>query len=134
MSKKENEAVVNRFLLSTVYIIVFEMFLYFMYKLSCGGFGLAVVNSVNEIHWCIILLGFALSIYFAVRHFAMKKSGLYHLVIFFVLALTGLFLEYAWTFSTFFGAYVSRRYTLLALVYLLFYVYEIIVYFIRVNK
>ena len=134
MSKKENEAVVNRFLLSTVYIIVFEMFLYFMYNLSCAKYGISILMHLAKIHWGIAIIGLGLSVYFAVRYFALKKGSLYHFVIFLVLGLTGLFLQYIPYVSSFLAAYTFRRYTLLALIYLLFYVYEIVVYFLRVNK
>ncbi len=133
MSKKENEAVVNRFLLSTVYIIVFELFLYFMYKLSCAGFGIGILMHLKTIHWGIAIVGIGLALYFAVRRYK-GKGSMYHCVLFLVFGLTGLFLQYIPYVSSFLAAYTFRRYCLLSLVYLLFYVYEIFVYFLRVNK
>ena len=133
MSKKENEAVVNRFLLSTVYIIVFEMFLFFMYKLSCAGFGISILMHLSKIHLFIAIVGVLLSVLFFVRY-KQRKGNIYHFAIFLILGLTGLFLQYIPYVCPFLAAYTIRRYVFLALLYFVFYIYEIVVYFLRVNK
>lgn len=133
MSKRENEAVVNRFLLSTVYIILFEMFLFFMCKYECGKFAFSLFAYRSFILMGIAIIGLALSIYFFVRYFVMKKGSLYYGILFLVFGLSGVFLQTIYKFCPYMTDTV-KRYGFLSLLYLAFYVYELIVYFVRVNK
>ena len=89
--KRENEAVVNRFLLSTLYIIIGEFLLFFMYKgslsirmaINMPGIlvGLAAIAAIGIVI-CAILIAKG------------KKSALYYLAISIAVLLITLFLRF----------------------------------------
>lgn len=133
--KRENEAVVNRFLLSTLYIILGEFLLFFMYKgslsirmaINMPGIltGLAVIAAIGIII-CAILMAKG------------NKSALYYLVISAVVLLIALFLRFYYVINipvllnVF--MYTAKRYGISAIFAFLFYIYEIVYYFVNVNR
>ena len=133
--KRENEAVVNRFLLSTLYIILGEFLLFFMYKGSLSTrmainmpgvlMGLAVVAAIGIVV-CAILAAKG------------KKFALYYLAIAVAVLVISLFLRFYYVISI--PAllnvlmYTAKRYGISAIFAFLFYIYEIVYYFMNVNK
>ena len=133
--KRENEAVVNRFLLSTLYIIIGEFLLFFMYKgslsirmaINMPGIlvGLAAIAAIGIVI-CAILIAKG------------KKSALYYLAISIAVLLITLFLRFYYVINipvllnVF--MYTAKRYGIAAIFAFLFYVYEIVYYFMNVNK
>lgn len=137
MSRKENETVVNRFLLSTLYFVVFEFGLYMLNK-SLGSPGLFL-------HYSAILITIAIAggigaVLFAVLipcKVVSLSTGIYYTVIFALIAFTGIFVKFYYLLPETI-AYklmsVPLRCKLVGLVALVLYVYEIIRYFLFVNK
>lgn len=133
--KKENEAVVNRFLLSTLYIIIGEFLLFFMYK---GSLSVSMaINMPNILYLLMIISG--LGIVACVMLMAKgRKSALYYLVMAAVVLVIALFLRFYYLINipAFLNVfmYTAKRYAAAAVFALLFYVYEIIYYFVNVRK
>lgn len=132
--KRENEAVVNRFLLSTLYIILGEFLLFFMYKASCTSMAV----NMPIIYYALMILGGAGLAISAVFLAMGKKSSLYYLVICAVVLLIALFLKFYYVIDI--KAYLdvvyfaSKRYIIAAVFAVLFYIYEVVYYFMNVNK
>lgn len=74
MSKKENEAVVNRFLLSSLYYIAGLVLIYGIYKFSQNITGIKLIYEYNMFLWLVGLsvAGLAFSIY---------KKNVYYIVL-----------------------------------------------------
>lgn len=137
MNKKENEAVVNRFLLSSLYFIIGLCATYFLFKLAQNP---KVMLNFNVIVWTV--LGLAI-IAAAISFF--KKNN-YYGSIFVVIALFMIVL------SIYFPVIMANTYELLiakgltlflnsympyvigAGIMALAYIYEIVYYIINVNK
>ncbi|MBQ2966799.1 MAG: hypothetical protein IJE10_01595 [Clostridia bacterium] len=131
MAKKpENEQVVNRFLLSTVYAIIAAMGLYYLNALATYQNVLLAWNIFGFMFWGGIV-GFVAFI--AVRLILRKKLTWYYPVMFAVIALSGLFLRLNGQFPASINN-MSHRIMIIGVVLALLYIYELIVYFLRVNK
>ena len=133
--KRENEAVVNRFLLSTLYIILGEFLLFFMYKCS-----LSIKMAINMPG---ILVGLATIaavgiVICAIMAAKGKKMARYYLAISVAALLITLFLRFYYVLSIpallNILMFTSKRYGISAIFALLFYIYEVIYYFMNVNK
>ncbi len=130
MAKRENEAVVNRFLLSTLYAVVGEFVIFYLYKMSVTSS--VLITHLSAIFNAIMALGIASAVWFAIKHWVLKNGGLYHFGVFIIVAFTGAFLNYYPGIDFFFLTY--RRFVVVALVVAAVYVYEIVRYFLKVNK
>lgn len=130
MAKRENEAVVNRFLLSTLYTVVGEFAIYYLYKMSVSSS--VLITQLSVVFNAIMALGIASAIWFAIKHWVLKNGSLYHFAVFVIVALVGAFLNYYPGIDFFFLTY--RRFALVAIIVAAVYVYEIIRYFLKVNK
>ena len=126
MAKFENEQVVNRFLLSTTYAIIAGLVLYFMYVR-----GLYTLWA-NPFYFGMLIMGIVGAVFFGIRKFGLKMGTGYHFCLFIILAVIGAFLRYGAYIPLFFSAF-NRIAAAGALVALL-YVFEIVHYFIFVNK
>ena len=133
--KRENEAVVNRFLLSTLYIILGEFLLFFMYKgslsiqMAINMPGILVGLSV------IALIGLVICIVAMAKG---NKNASYYLAICIAVLIITLFLRFYYIINipallnVF--MFTAKRYGISAIIALLFYIYEIVYYFMNVNK
>ena len=130
MAKRENEAVVNRFLLSTLYAVVGEFVIFYLYKMSVSSS--VLISHLSVINNAIMALGIASAIWFGIKHWVLKNGGLYHFGVFIIVAFVGAFLNYYPGIDFFFLTY--RRFALVAIIVAVIYVYEIIRYFLKVNK
>ena len=129
MAQAENEKVVNRFLLSTVYCFIAAIFTYYLYRWSVSS---SMVMVMPNIYYLMMGLGGVLAVVFAVRHWALKKGSLYYFGLFLLVAVAGAFLQYYPKISFFFIAY--RRFLVIGLVVALIYIEELIYYFLNVRK
>ena len=133
--KRENEAVVNRFLLSTLYIILGEFLLFFMYKGS-----LSIRMAINMPGILIGLAAIALAgvVICAIFLAKGKKSALYYLAICIAVIIITMFLRFYYVINIpvllNILMFTAKRYAIAAVIALLFYIYEIIYYFVNVNK
>ena len=133
--KRENEAVVNRFLLSTLYIILGEFLLFFMYKgqlsikMAITMPGILVGLSV------IALIGLVACIVFMAKG---NKNASYYLAICIAVLLITLFLRFYYVINIpallNIFMFTAKRYGISAIFALLFYIYEVFYYFMNVNK
>lgn len=133
--KRENEAVVNRFLLSTLYIIIGEFLLFFMYKGSLSvRMAINMPNILNML-MAISLIGIVACILLLAKN---KKSALYYLVMAGIVLLIALFLRFYYVIKIQalldIFMYTAKRYAIAAVFAFLFYVYELVYYFVNVNK
>jgi len=133
--KRENEAVVNRFLLSTLYIIIGEFLLFFMYKGSLSvRMAINMPNILNML-MAISLIGIVACIVLLAKN---KKSALYYLVMAGIVLLIALFLRFYYVIKIQalldIFMYTAKRYAIAAVFAFLFYVYELVYYFVNVNK
>ena len=133
--RKENEAVVNRFLLSTLYIILGEFLLFFMYK---GSLSVSMaINMPNILYTLMIISGLGI-IACIVLMAKGKKQALYYLVMAAVVLVIALFLRFYYLINIQAALdifmYTKKRYAAAAVFALLFYVYEIVYYFVNVRK
>ncbi len=133
--KRENEAVVNRFLLSTLYIILGEFLLFFMYKGSLSVRTAITMPGILMVLASISALGIIACIFFMVKG---NKNAPYYLAISIAVLLITLFLRFYYVINipallnVF--MYTAKRYVIAAIFALLFYVYEVVYYFMNVNK
>lgn len=133
--KRENEAVVNRFLLSTLYIILGEFLLFFMYKGSLSVRTAITMPGILMVLTVIAALGIIACIVFMVKGI---KNASYYLAISIAALLISLFLRFYYVINipvllnVF--MYTAKRYGISAIFAFLFYIYEIIYYFVNVNK
>lgn len=137
MSKRENEAVVNRYLLSTLYFVVF-LFALFMLNNIMGNPKTFMYYSV--INSALIIIGVLGIITFAVLAFTKVMSlynAIYYIVIFLMITITGVFVQYYYLLPEALSVKlmsVATRYKLIAILSVLIYLYELIRYFMKVNK
>ncbi|MBR4029801.1 MAG: hypothetical protein IKJ06_00165 [Clostridia bacterium] len=129
MAKIENEQVVNRFLLSTTYAIIAGLFLYY---LSQASVRVATAALSLKLFQLMIWTGGIGTIWFAIRKFILKKGKCYYLVICALVCIAGVFLRYG-NYLPYFNDMTRRILTVSALLGLL-YVYELVYYFLNVNK
>lgn len=133
--KRENEAVVNRFLLSTLYIILGEFLLFFMYKGSLSVRTAITMPGILMVLAVISALGAIACIIFMAKG---NKSAAYYLAISIAALLISLFLRFYYVINipvlldVF--MYTAKRYGISAIFAFLFYIYEIVYYFMNVNK
>jgi len=133
--KKENEAVVNRFLLSTLYIILGEFLLFFMYK---GSLSIRMAINMPGILMGLAIVAAVGIIISAVLMAKGNKNALYYLVIGVVMLLISLFLRFYYVINipvllnVF--MYTAKRYAIAAIFMFLFYIYEIVYYFMNASK
>ena len=131
MAKKaENEQVVNRFLLSTVYGIIAALGLYYLNALAAYQNPVLALTLFGVMFWAG-LIGFVAFV--VVQLITRKKLTWYYPVIFIVIALSGLFLRLNGKFPASINS-MSHRIMIIGVVFALMYIYELVVYFIRVNK
>ena len=133
--KRENEAVVNRFLLSTLYIILGEFLLFFMYK---GSLSIRMAINMPGILATLAIIG-AIGIAICLGLLSKgKRTALYYLAISVAVLLIALFLRFYYVINIpvllNIFMYTAKRYGIAAIVAFLFYIYEIVYYFMNVNK
>ncbi len=140
MAKKiENEQVVNRFLLSTVYALVAAIGLYFLEKIATGKSIPQVMPDVALTFMQIMiwggLIGLAISVVILIVR---KKFSAYYPVMFAVIALAGAFMRYGNLIPSisFLPAFddMHNRIVMVATGVAVLYIYELVVYFLLVNK
>ena len=137
MSKRENEAVVNRFLLSTLFLVIFEFGLYLINNLSRNPVTVRMFSSVT---YALMLIGIIGMIVFTVLVILNKiklQSAWYYIVLFLVIFVIGVFVKFYYILP--FGLNVAlmnvaTRLKLMGLMVAVIYVYEVIRYFLNVNK
>ena len=131
MAKKaENEQVVNRFLLSTVYGIVAALFLYYLNSLAMSSDAIVAWNIFGVMFWAGLA---GCAAFIVIRLLLHKKLTWYYPVMFVVIALSGLFLRLNGKFPAGINS-MPQRIMIIGVVFALMYIYELVVYFIRVNK
>ncbi len=128
-NRVENEQVVNRFLLSTTYALIAGLGLFYLSeaagRVSTAAFAL-------NVYWALIIVGAVFSVWFAIRRFILKKGTCYYLIFFVFMCLAGVFLRYGNYIPMFDN--MTRRILLVGALVGIIYVYELVVYFVRVNK
>ena len=133
--KRENEAVVNRFLLSTLYIILGEFLLFFMYKGSLSVRTAITMPGILMVLASISAIGIIACIVFMIKG---NKNAPYYLAISIAVFLITLFLRFYYVINIpvllNIFMYTAKRYGIAAIFALLFYVYEVVYYFMNVNK
>ena len=131
--KKENEAVVNRFLFSTLYAVVMAFYIYYTY--AAGVSAKYFLMYMNVFNVSLVVLGLA-AIGVGIAHFGMKKSSKYQFAVLVAAFLIVAFLRFSMLIPivipslSFFGS-VKDRHIIAAFITLLVYVYEVIVYFVK---
>lgn len=133
MAKIENEQVVNRFLLSTTYAIIAGLFLYYLSQASVRVSTAALSLKLYQVMiWC----GGILTVWFAIRKFVLKKGKCYYLVMFAIIFVAGLFLRYGNLIPLFSSIFndMTRRIMIVSALLGVLYIYELIYYFLNVNK
>ena len=137
MSKRENEAVVNRFLLSTLFLVVLEFGFYLLNNIFSN---FRTFQYYTPLTYTLIITG-ALGIIAMIVLAALNKikcnNAIYFGIIFFIVLLTGLFVKFFYILP--FGLdvmfmNVSTRLKVMGILVAVIYVYEIIRYFLNVNK
>lgn len=137
MSKRENEAVVNRFLLSTLFLVVLEFGFYLLNNIFSN---FRTFQYYTPLTYTLIITG-ALGIIAMIVLAALNKikcnNAIYFGIIFFIVLLTGLFVKFFYILPfgldvTFMN--VSTRLKVMGILVAVIYVYEIIRYFLNVNK
>ena len=132
--RRENEAVVNRFLLSTLYIILGEFLLFFMYK---GSVSAMAINMPSILYALMALSGAGIIVCVVFTALGRKNLG-YYITICAVVLLIALFLKFYYVINIplyiNLVMYTAKRYVAAAVFALLFYVYEVVYYFMNVNK
>ena len=133
MSKRENEAVVNRYLLSTLYFVIIEFLFYIMNRLSFTVYA-------HSCWYTLIFVGAIGVVAFAIVG-ALKKvklsTAIYYIIVFAILLFAGLFVKYFYIMPSPYNelfSYTSRRFLVCGAIAAVLYVYEIIRYFLNVNK
>ena len=128
-NKVENEQVVNRFLLSTTYTLIAGIGLFYLSEAAGRA---ATASLALTIYWVLIIAGGLSAVWFAIRKFVLKKGTCYYFFMFLYLCIAGVFLRY--------GNYLphlnnmTRRILLVGACIGVLYIYELVVYFLRVNK
>ena len=126
MAKIENEQVVNRFLLSTTYGIIAGLMLYFMYVRGIYSLW------ANTFYFGMFIMGIIGTVFFGIRKFGLKMGTGYHFCLFIVIAVMGAFLRFGSYIPVFFSAY--NRIAATGILIAILYVFEIVHYFVFVNK
>ena len=137
MSKRENEAVVNRYLLSTLFLVIFEFGLYLMNNLSRNPM---TARMFSPLTYFLMIAGVAGAVLFAVLGVIKKvklPSAVYYIVLFLMIFVIGVFLKFYYILP--FGLNVAlmnvaTRLKLMGIMVAAVYVYEVIRYFLNVNK
>lgn len=134
--KRENEAVVNRFLLSTLYIILGEFLLFFMYK---GSLSIRMVIAMPGILVALAIIAAIGIIACSIFRFKGNKNASYYLAISIAVLVIALFLRFYYVINipvllNNVFMFTSKRYGIAAIFALLFYIYEVVYYFMNVNK
>ncbi len=137
MSKRENEAVVNRFLLSTLFLVILE---FGFYILNIIFFSSSAFKYYTPLTYALIVIGI-LGIIAMIVLCSLKKikvqNMVYYSVIFLIILITGLFVKFYYILpfglNMMFINVATRLKAVGALVAIL-YLYEIIRYFLYVNK
>ncbi len=133
MSKRENEAVVNRYLLSTLYFVIIEFLFYIMNRLSYTVYA-------HSCWYTLIFVGAIGVVAFAVAGLLKKvqvSTAVYYAVVFAVLLFSGLFVKYYYIMPSPYNElfiHTARRFLVSGAIAAVLYVYEIIRYFLNVNK
>ena len=133
MSKRENEAVVNRYLLSTLYFVIIEFMFYIMYRLSYSIYA-------HSSWYTLMVVGGVGVLAFVVAGLLKKvktSTAVYYVILFGILLFAGLFLEFYHIMPLKYAEmfmYTKRRFIVSGVIVAVLYVYEIIRYFLNVNK
>lgn len=137
MSKRENEAVVNRFLLSTLFLVVLEFGFYLLNNIFNN---FRTFQYYTPLTYALIIIGMVGIITMAILASLKKikvQSALYYGVIFLIVLLTGVFVKFFYLLPfgldvTFMN--VSTRLKMMGILVAVIYLYEVIRYFLNVNK
>lgn len=137
MSKRENEAVVNRFLLSTLFLVILEFGFYLLNNIFNNFRTFQYFTPLTYILISVGTLGIAAMIILAALNKIKKCNAVYFSVVLLIVLITGLFVKFFYLLPfgldvTFMN--VSSRLKVMGILVAVIYVYEIIRYFLNVNK
>lgn len=137
MSKRENEAVVNRYLLSTLFLVIFEFGLYLLNNLSRNPMTARLFSPLTYVLMIAGVIGMLVFVILAAIKKIKTQSTVYYVVLFFMIFVIGAFLKFYYILP--FGLNVAlmnvaTRLKLMGLMIAVIYVYEVIRYFLNVNK
>ena len=135
--KRENEAVVNRFLLSTLFLVVLEFGFYLFNNIANDFRTFKYFTPLTYVMIAIGVIGIGVMIALACMKKIKTQSAIYYGVIFLIILVTGLFVKFFYILP--FGLAdlfmsVATRLKVMATLVAVVYVYEIIRYFLKVNK
>ena len=137
MSKKENEAVVNRFLLSTLFLVILEFGFYILNSLFNNYRTFRYFTPFTYALMIIGLVGLIVMIALACLKKVKTSSAVYYGIIFAIVLVTGIFVKFFYILPFGFAemfANVATRFKVMGLLVAIIYVYEVVRYFLNVNK
>ena len=137
MSKRENEAVVNRFLLSTLFLVILEFSFYILNRVFNNYRTFKYYSPLTYALIVIGLVGIVAMIALACLKKVKTSNAVYYGIIFMIILITGLFVKFFYLIPFGFAemfANVATRFKAMGIIVALVYVYEIIRYFLKVNK
>ncbi len=131
--KRENEAVVNRFLFSTLYAIILELYIYYTYAAGVSATYFSLYQTV--FNTTLILLGIGVVVT-GIYSFGFKKISKYQFFVLLIMFLVVLFLRFSVyipiAFPSFYQmASTKNRHIVAAIIGLLVYIYEFIRYIVK---
>jgi hypothetical protein len=137
MSRKENEAVVNRFLLSTLFWVILEFSFYILNSLFNNYRTFRYFTPFTYALMIIGLIGLITMIALACMKKIKISNAVYYGIIFVIVLITGVFVKFFYMLP--FGLAemfdnVATRFKVMGLLVALIYIYEIVRYFLNVNK
>ena len=137
MSRKENEAVVNRFLLSTLFLVILEFGFYILNRVFNNYRTFKYFTPLTYTLIVIGLIGLIAMIVLAYLKKTKISNAVYYGVIFAIVLVTGVFVKFFYLLPLGLAEMfmnVATRFKAMGLIVALVYVYEIIRYFLKVNK
>ena len=137
MSRKENEAVVNRFLLSTLFLVILEFGFYILNSLFNNYRTFKYYTPFTYALIIIGLGGLVTMIVLACLKKVKISNAIYYGIIFTIVLITGVFVKFFYILPFGFAemfANVATRFKVMGLLVALIYLYEVVRYFLNVNK
>ena len=134
-NKRDNEAVVNRFLFSTLYMVLMVFYIYYTY--AAGVSPRYFSSYIIVFNITMIVLAIA-TVAVGIAHFGFKKASKYHFFVLLVAFVIVAFLRLSMLIPiaipqlSLFGN-VKNRHIAAAIITLIVYLYELVRYFIK-NK
>lgn len=137
MSRRENEAVVNRFLLSTLFLVILEFGFYILNSLFNNYRTFKYYTPFTYALIIIGLVGLVTMIVLACLKKVKTSNAVYYGIIFAIVLITGVFVKFFYILPFGFAemfANVATRFKVMGLLVALIYLYEVVRYFLNVNK